>query len=530
MKAVIYARFSSDRQREESIEGQIRECTEYAQRQGITIVGEYIDRAKSAAKDIDKRENFLRMIRDSNKHLFGIVLVWKLDRFSRSRYDSAHYKAALKKNGVKVVSATEHIAEGPEGIILESMLEGMAEYYSAELSEKIHRGQRENALKGKNNGGGVPLGYVLNRETQRLEVDPLMAPVVCEIYKRYAAGDTVREIVGDLNRRGIKTSRGRAFSMSSFNALLKNRKYIGEYRYQDVVIPGGVPAIVPEDIFNRVQAKMDKNKRAPARTKADDDFLLTTKLFCGKCGRMMVGDSGTSHTGAKHYYYKCGSAKRKTGCDKKAVKKQWIEDVVVQQTMQIVVDGPLMERITDRLLSLQGEENHDLKLLENRLADTEKGISNMLDAIQAGIITASTKQRLAELEAEKEDLEQQIIENRIQHPVLSREQISFFLDQFKRTDVTDREQRQRLIDSFVNAVYVYEDKIVFTFNYKGGAKTISLYDIQGSDLDAECPPKQRPTCFHKSVSVCYRTSYTQAPSMFFPLNDMLWQRPPATSS
>ena len=154
------------------------------------------------------------------------------------------------------------------------------------------------------------------------------------------------------------------------------------------------------------------------------------------------------------------------------------------------MDGPLMERITDKLLDLQGEENHDLKLLESRLADTEKGISNMLDAIQAGIITASTKQRLAELEAEKEELEQQIIENRIQHPVLSREQISFFLDQFKRTDVTDKEQRQRLIDSFVNAVYVYEDKIVFTFNYKGGAKTISLDDIQGSDLDAECPPKE----------------------------------------
>ena len=494
MKAVIYARFSSDRQREESIEGQIRECTEYAQQQGITIVGEYIDRAKSASKDTEKRESFLRMIRDSSKRLFDVVLVWKLDRFARSRYDSAHYKAALKKNGIKVVSATEHIAEGPEGIILESMLEGMAEYYSAELSEKIHRGQRENALKGKNNGGGVPLGYVLNRETQRLEVDPLMAPIVCEIYKRYAAGDTVREIVGDLNRRGIKTSRGRAFTMSSFNALLKNRKYIGEYRYQDVVIPGGVPAIVPEDVFTRVQEKMDKNKRAPARTKADDDFLLTTKLFCGKCGRMMVGDSGTSHTGAKHYYYKCGSAKRKTGCDKKAVKKQWIEDIVVQQTMKIVVDGPLMERITDRLLSLQGEENHDLKLLESRLANTEKGISNMLDAIQAGIITASTKQRLAELEEEKEELEQQIIENRIQHPVLSREQISFFLSQFKNTDVTDKEQRQRLIDSFVNAVYVYEDKIVFTFNYKGGAKTISLDDIQGSDLDAECPPKKNTPC------------------------------------
>ena len=172
MKAVIYARFSSDRQREESIEGQIRECTEYAQRQGITIINTYIDRAKSASKDVDKRENFLRMIRDSNKHLFDIVLVWKLDRFARSRYDSAHFKNILKKNGVKVVSATENITDGPEGIILESMLEGMAEYYSAELSEKIHRGQKENALKGKNNGGTVPLGYILNKETQHLEVNP----------------------------------------------------------------------------------------------------------------------------------------------------------------------------------------------------------------------------------------------------------------------------------------------------------------------------------------------------------------------
>ena len=146
MKAVIYARFSSDRQREESIEGQIRECTEYAQRQGITIINTYVDRAKSASKDTEKRENFLRMVRDSNKHLFDIILVWKLDRFARSRYDSAHYKNLLKKNGVKVVSATENITDGPEGIILESMLEGMAEYYSAELSEKIHRGQKENAL------------------------------------------------------------------------------------------------------------------------------------------------------------------------------------------------------------------------------------------------------------------------------------------------------------------------------------------------------------------------------------------------
>ena len=137
MKAVIYARYSSDNQREESIEGQLRECTAYCQKNEITVVRTYIDRALSAKTD--NRPDFQRMIKDSAKGLFDVVLVWKLDRFARNRYDSARYKAQLKKYGVKVLSATENISEGPEGIILESLLEGMAEYYSAELAEKVIR-------------------------------------------------------------------------------------------------------------------------------------------------------------------------------------------------------------------------------------------------------------------------------------------------------------------------------------------------------------------------------------------------------
>lgn len=246
MKAVIYARYSSDSQREESIEGQLRECKEYAERNGITVLSTYIDRALSAKTD--NRPDFQRMIKDSAKGLFDIVLVWKLDRFSRNRYDSAHYKAILKKNGVKVVSAKEAIAEDSTGILLESLLEGYAEFYSVELSEKIHRGQKENALKGLNNGGRIPLGYVLGKD-QRLEIDPITAPVVLEIFTRYAEGETVRAIVESLNKRGLQTKRNKPYSMNSFNAILKNRKYIGEYKYQDVVIPGGVPAIVPQELF-----------------------------------------------------------------------------------------------------------------------------------------------------------------------------------------------------------------------------------------------------------------------------------------
>ena len=141
MKDVIYARYSSDNQREESIEGQIRECKVFAEKNGIDIIEIYIDRALSAKTD--NRPDFQRLIKESGSKKFEVLLVWKLDRFARNKFDSAHYKRILKNNGVHVVSATEVISDGPEGILLESLLEGMAEYYSADLSEKVMRGQTE---------------------------------------------------------------------------------------------------------------------------------------------------------------------------------------------------------------------------------------------------------------------------------------------------------------------------------------------------------------------------------------------------
>lgn len=203
MRAVIYPRYSSDNQREESIEGQIRECMEYAERNGITIVGTYIDRAMSAKTD--NRPQFQQMIRDSYKGLFDLVIVWKLDRFARNRYDSAHYKSILKKNGVKVVSARESIAEGSEGILLESVLEGYAEYFSADLAEKVNRGMMENALKCMNNGAGIPLGYYVD-DTQHLQIDEKKVPYVREIFQRFADGEMIKTIIADLNARSATIS------------------------------------------------------------------------------------------------------------------------------------------------------------------------------------------------------------------------------------------------------------------------------------------------------------------------------------
>ena len=233
MRGVIYARYSSDNQREESIEGQIRENTAYADKNGITIVGHYIDRALSAKTD--NRPEFQRMINDSAKKKFDVVIVWKLDRFSRNRYDSAKYKAMLRKNDVKVVSATESISEGAEGIILESVLEGMAEYYSADLAEKVSRGMTENALKARFNGGQIPLGFVIDDE-HHYQIDPEKAPLVIEMFRRYAGGESITDIIEDLNARGIRTSQGNRFNKNSLARIFANRRYIGEYAYKGIGI------------------------------------------------------------------------------------------------------------------------------------------------------------------------------------------------------------------------------------------------------------------------------------------------------
>lgn len=504
MKGVIYARYSSDNQREESIEGQLRECKAFAEKNDIQIVETYIDRALSARTD--RRPDFQRMIKDSSGKKFEVVIVWKLDRFARDKYDSAHYKRILKNNGVKVVSATEAISAGAEGILLESMLEGMAEYYSAELSEKVTRGLTENALKCKYNGGTLPIGYIIDSE-QYFQIDPLTAPAVLDAFKHYADGASMREITNEMNLKGVRTKRGGKISINSVTRMLHNRKYIGEYRYNDIVHPNGIPAIVPEDLFNRVQERMAANKKAPAKHKAEDEYLLTTKLFCGKCQCYMVGESGTGRNKV-HRYYKCASVKNHKGCDKKTVKKEWIENLVIEQIKKLIFDDELIEKLADTVMKLQSKENTALPLLKKRFADTQKSIDNMLDAIQQGILTASTKERLESLEKQKSELSVQIVKEEMAKPTLSREQIIFWFHRFRKLNTKRLDHRRRLIDSFVNAIFLYDDRITFTFNYKDGTKTINFTELEksglGSDINALAAPQRGVTFFcHSSLLYVY---------------------------
>ena len=490
MTAVIYARYSTDSQREESIEGQIRECTAYAEKNGFTVVKHYIDRAVSAKTD--NRPQFQQMIKDSERGIFDVIIVWKLDRFARNRYDSARYKTQLKRNGVKLVSATEVISAGPEGIILESVLEGYAEYYSADLSEKVVRGMTENALKGIYNGGTIPFGYMID-ETRHYQPDPLLAPYVEQTFQKYADGATMTDLRDWLKAHNIKNSMGGEMSYNTIQRMLSNRRYIGELRLRDVVQPNAIPALVSEDLFNKVQEKLAKNKKAPARHKAEESYLLTTKLYCGKCGALMFGESGVSHTGKMYTYYKCAAAKKKKTCDKKAVRKQWLEDLVVNETMKLVEDDASMNAIIAKVMELQNQESTDLPIYEKQLKETEVGITNMLNAIQMGILTSSTKERLEALEEQRKELQAHIAEEKLAKPKMKEEFVRFWLLRFRKLDMTQPEQRQALVDTFINAIYLYDDKVLITFNYKEGTETVTFGEAskaeESSDMSARGAPE-----------------------------------------
>ena len=474
MNGVIYARYSSHNQREESIEGQLRECKRYAQINDIAIVGEYIDRAISGKTD--EREAFQRMIRDAEKGRFSVVIVYKLDRFARNRYDSATYKAKLKRCGVRLVSAMEQLTDSPESIILEAVLEGMAEYYSANLAQNIKRGMTENAMKCLATGGGRCLGYCTGPD-KKYHIDEPAADTVRLIYELYDQGNTYAHIIETLNSQGRKTLNGTPFNKNSLHKILHNRRYIGDYVWSDIVIEGGMPQIVDRDLWERVQAKLKRREKASARARGEYDFILSGKLFCGHCGKPMIGDSGTSKSGAKHYYYTCSTKKHGGDCKKKSVRAAVIENEVINTTIQTILQDSMLEHIVDRVMEYQARDTDSAALISayrGQLKETETAIAGILKAIEGGMFTPSMKDRMEELEGQKEGLQADIEREQINQKTLSRDELLFFLRQFMDGDPNDPAYRHRLVDTFINSVWLYDDKIVFTYNYSGEGSKVTL--------------------------------------------------------
>ncbi len=463
--AVIYARYSSDRQTEQSIEGQVRVCREFAKANDIVIVDEYIDRAMTGTND--NRPAFQKMLADSDRHFaWDIVLVYAIDRFGRNSIEIALNKHRLQKNGKILLSATQRTStnvdgsKNLDGILLENVLIGLSEYYSAELAQKIRRGLKESWNKGQFTGGILAYGYKL--VDKKVVIDNDQANVIIDIFNMYANGYDARNIIDVLHNKGI-THNGKKFLPNAIYGILHNEKYIGKCTFNNTTYTNIYPAIVSLDLFDVVQRKLDHNKKG--QKSRETDFLLKGKLYCGYCGKHMNGESGTSHTGKIMYYYKCASRKKKLrDCTKKTISKDFIENAVLDMAMDLFTNKVNLNIIADeimRTVNKSQQEQSVLKLLQAQKQEAERSLKNVMKAIEQGVITATTKNRVTELENEIDDLQAKILteECNLQNKV-DREDIMDYLTYGVR-----QSSPQVLIDILVNKIELFDDEIVVYFNY-----------------------------------------------------------------
>ena len=479
-KAVIYARYSSDKQTEQSIEGQVRECEIFANAKGFSIIGKYFDRALTGK--IDKRPDFQRLIKDSAKGLFNYVIVYQLDRFARNRYDSAHYKHQLKKNGVKVLSAKENIADDPSGILMETVLEGMAEYYSAELAQKVKRGMYEGFLKGHASGivcygyTAVPIGQAnsSNRIAKRYELNPIESQVVRRIFDEYASGRMVKDIVSGLSAEGIRNRQGKQFHYNSVMQILRNHKYKGVLTYGEHTRENAIPRIIDNETFDKAQARTERNKINTSVSRPPERYLLSSKAYCGYCGSSNVGivaDCGTARNGEVRRYYKCYTKKKeKLPCEKAQIAKDDFEIKVVKATVDLLHKDGMTRKIAEQVIIYNDEiqANPKITQYEKQLQDVEKALSNFTRAIEQGIFNDKTQERMLQLQSEKADLIWRIDGEKLDIPIkLDLDETIFWFEQFANGETQDRAYCERLIDTFVNKVILWNDKMIIVYNIKG---------------------------------------------------------------
>jgi len=491
VNAVIYARFSSDNQREESIIAQTRAINEYAKKNKINIINEYIDKAKSATTD--NRPEFLRMIRDSKEGRFDIVLVHKLDRFARNRKDSIGYRMELKKHGVSLISILEYLDDSPESIILESVLEAMSEYYSKNLAREVNKGMRETALKGLHTGGCPPLGYDVDPDTKKLVINQREAVAVRLIFKMYNEGFGYDKIVHELNLQGFKTKKNVRFGKGSLGAIIKNEKYTGVYIFNKsnskdidgkrngrdkddteiIRVEGAIPAIISKEEFEIARDKKNSRRRSFPNYTSKEIYLLTSKIVCGECGGSFIGNRNKCGRSKSLYVtYRCVTRKSKHGCSNKDIRREYIETFVLKSLANYIYNDKLIPKLVESYREYQMERNSEFirkcKGVKERLDAVKKDIDNLVVLIVKMPTSESLANKLNENELEKNQLE-------IEYDRLIRgsDYNELSIEDFKKSFHNARSLMEegkvsttkRLIEMYVDKVVVYNDHVDVIFKF-----------------------------------------------------------------
>ena len=470
--AVIYARYSSAHQREESIEGQVRECKAYAERQGLKVIRIYADRAISGRTDA--RPEFQQMINDSGKKQFDHVIIYTFDRFSRDRGLSAIYKLKLKKNGVRVLSAKENIDNSPAGVLMESVLEGFSEYYSLELAQKVKRGMTDNVLKGKWVGGPIPFGFMLNEEKHLIKhpTNNIFLRKICEMYLN---GANFIDLLRYLKEHGVKNNNGRDFNKDSFKRILVCPLNYGVWKWGEHVLDNYVEPTITKEMAAQIQQRLDARKRKnKVNVLRSDKYLLTPNFTCMECGGAMHGLSATGSAGRTYYYYACSNKRlRKTKCTMPFLDRDVLEDAIYNYICLILRDDKNIDLIAQQAIDANTNSvDEELVALQAHQKELTKTVANYTKAIQKGAISDTIINLLNAAEEELQEVKIKIAQRKLASPssIITKEHVAFYLKNLAEKEGS--KAKEQVIHTLVRNVAVQKQKdsdnnyvITVRFNY-----------------------------------------------------------------
>lgn len=463
--AVIYARYSSHNQKDISIEQQVEKNRAKADELGITVIGVYADRAVSGRSD--KRPEFQRLMRDARKGAFSYVIAWKSSRIGRNMLEAMMNEARLLELNVRIVYVEEDFDDTAAGRFAARSMMNVNQFYSENMAEDIIRGLQSNAANCMANGK-LPLGYKADKDLH-YQIDEENAAVVREIFDKVSKQTPFVEIAESLNARGITTAMGKPWGRTSFASILSNERYRGIYIYGDTRIEGGIPRIISDELYYKAQNALKVKTNLTGRRRKNMNYLLTGKAYCGECGAAMTGISGTGRK-ASYYYYACTKRKNDGSCTKHHIPKDEAERKVAAAIRQYVLQPEIIEKIADIVDEFQKSDanNPELALLNEQLKGVNKSLTNVMKAIEEGIITTTTKARLSELEGEQGRLLARITLEKANQFTATREQVIAWLESYKDGDISAPEFQADLFNTFLVAAYFFNDdgkiKLVFSIN------------------------------------------------------------------
>ena len=479
---VCYYRYSSHAQNEASIEWQQNLALQYAFDYDLNVVKEYADKAESG-RDED-RPQYQLMLSEIKKIKPAVLILYKTDRLARDKYELIVTKRFLKDNGVSIRYTGEtHLDEkDPMHVLSEGIIEAMAEFYSLNLAQNVLEGLNNNAKNAMYNGVKL-LGYSVD-DTKHYIIDNNTAPIVLRIFNQYADGIGLQKIANDLNAQGLKTSIGKPFNVNGLRHILKNRAYIGEYKYRDIIVPDGIPRLVSDELFETVQNRFELNKHKSKPVKqteyedvSDPRFWLTGKVFCGECKESWHGISGTSKTGKIHYYYACKNYRRHK-CKIKAIQKDFLENCVIHVLRHILSDSENLASLAVDVSAYAKKMYSDdtfLKSLQSEYKKNEKEITNVVNAVKQGHTNQILLDTLDELEIKRNALSDAIDAEKVKLSLAEDDySIKHYFEMYAEADFEDAETRNKVLDYFVDKIWIFEDKLIIDMYYSDNHTEVDL--------------------------------------------------------